>query len=148
IRGEAVTDLPQDRGLASEARGETVRHAIDRLAEPGLPGDRALENVRRPVECGVELLLGHVETFLPSDPEESLLPGDALCIERASEVEKQNARRRHYPCPEPASFASSSSSASSRGEVSLAWWPRTASPGPIQRSSRPRRTRPQATPME
>src|SRR4030095_1856542 len=150
IRGEAIADSPQQRRLPTQSRGETVRHAIDRLAKPGAAGDRAFQGVGCAVKRRVEIRLRDIEPFLACDPEETLLPGHPLGVESASKVEEKNARPpdrcRHPACPEPTALFSSP--ISSRSEVSLAWCPSSTSPGATHRSSRPRRTRPHATPIE
>src|SRR5262245_47841291 len=93
ILGEAIADLPQERRLATQPRGQAVRDAFDRLPIPGASRNRAFERIRRSVERGVENRRWHVQAFLARDPEEALLPGHALGVESTPEIEQKGAGR-------------------------------------------------------
>src|SRR5262249_53736643 len=151
ILRETVPHAPQALRILPEALGEPGRHAADELAEAGGLADRPLEAVARAVEGGLELLARNREPILAEDPMEPLLPGHTFGVERAAEVEEERSgRHRALPLSlrERAGvrgWVSESCSSSTSGDERLP--PRTR-PGRTQRSSRVRRTRPYATPVE
>jgi hypothetical protein len=122
----------------AEPLGDPRRQARDRVAEGEVPRNRADERVVRGVEGAIEIV---GRGLLLEEAPESLLPRDAVRVERPPEVEEQRAHpvSAHERIPP---FASRPTSGSRRSEPRRQLCARmTRSPGTSQTSSRARLAR-------